>query len=450
MNPKNVTIIGAGLTGSLLALYLAKRNYSVQVYERRMDPRVKKDRTPSIDLAISTRGIYALRELGLEEKVLKVAVPIYGQYIYSEKNTQKVLQNFIENNSQKVYSISRFHLNNILLDALHEFPNVTLNFGHRLLEINLDENQLAIQNEKADFIFDDKFSLLIACDGTTSPTRECLVALDIIKRKQIYLKHGFKELVLKPKVPENLPKNYFYQWPRKSFLLTAMPNVDETFAATLYLPHEGQISFAKVDTEESLEIFIKNHFSDLFPNFQNLEKDFFTNPIGKLNLIECAPWYYKNKFLLLGDAAHGILPFFGQGMNCAFEDCSILNKKLDELQDDWEKVLPQFSEERKKDTDAIAQMSYDQYLEACQEFTLENFAMQNQIEKMLLQRYAADFMTKFQLITFSRQPYSYILKCCELQKELFKILLGVYKNSKQIDWNFLDNKVHEFREKIKN
>ncbi|HEU5292918.1 MAG TPA: NAD(P)/FAD-dependent oxidoreductase, partial [Cyclobacteriaceae bacterium] len=355
--PSNIAIIGAGLVGSLLSIYLRKRGYQVTVFERRGDMRKKgAEGGRSINLALSNRGIRALEEVGLAEPLKKVAIPMHGRVIHDRKGNLGFQP--YGKQGQYINSVSRSGLNIVLIDEAEKL-GVQFLFDARITHVDLEKTSITISRQSATGSGQDvtNFDLIIGADGAFSAVRGALQFTDRFDYSQDYIDHGYKELTIPAGAGATfqIEKNALHIWPRESFMLIALPNPDGSFTCTLFFPFQGNVSFDKLKNDSDVHQFFAETFPDVLKLMPELLKDFNSNPTSSLVTIKCYPWV-RNKTVLIGDAAHGIVPFFGQGMNAGFEDCRILNELLDQHQENWTSVLPAIQELRKPDTDAIAQL----------------------------------------------------------------------------------------------
>ncbi|MEJ7626151.1 MAG: NAD(P)/FAD-dependent oxidoreductase [Ferruginibacter sp.] len=394
---KKISIIGAGLVGSLLSIYLAKRGYKISVFERRADMRLADTVAGrSINLALSDRGIKALEEVGIMEEIRKIAIPMHGREMHStDGNT--TYQPYGQK-GQFINSVSRAQLNMKLMDLAEE-KGVAIFFEKKLQHINWQKNELVFedgQSEISDIIF--------GSDGAYSAARLThQLQSDRFQYDQFYIDFGYKEL----NIPADkngsflLKENALHIWPRKNYMLIALPNTDGSFTCTLFFPFEGNPSFESLDTKEKVREFFNETFSDVSAFMPNLEKDFFDNPTGSLVTIKCYPWIRKDQFSLIGDAAHAIVPFFGQGMNCGFEDCSVLNSLIDKYAENWEHILKEFQQLRKPDADAIAELALNNFVEMRDKVADKQFLLQKKIEAEFSSKHPDKWTPAYGMVTFS-------------------------------------------------
>lgn len=415
---KHIAIIGAGLVGSLLSIYLSKRGYQVSVFERRGDIREKNsDVGRSINLALSTRGIRALEEVGLADETKKVSIPMHGRMMH-DKNGNLTFQAYGKQ-GQYINSISRSGLNMALMDKAEE-NNVRFLFHQRCTQVNFDNTSVTFQTEGSDKFQTLTFDWVVGADGAFSAVRSAMQITDRFDYSQHYLEHGYKEL----HIPSDksgafvLEKNALHIWPRESFMMIALPNPDGSFTCTLFFPFEGEVSFAALSNDNQILSSFEKVFPDAFKHMPDLLEDFNTNPTSSLVTIKCFPWVC-NKTFLIGDAAHGIVPFYGQGMNSGFEDCRILNQLLNEHHDDWMSVLPAFQKTRKKDSDAIAQLAIDNFIEMRDLVADPEFLLRKKIEAKLHELYPEKWIPLYSMVTFNENiSYSQAYLTGQKQKKI--------------------------------
>jgi kynurenine 3-monooxygenase len=406
---KNVTLIGAGLVGSLLSTYLTKHGYKVTAYERRPDMRKESiSAGRSINLALSDRGWRGLAGAGLVDDVKKVAIPMSGRMIHGIDG--KTVYQAYAKEGQAIYSVSRGGLNCVLMDQAEKNGTV-IHYNERCTNVDLDSNTAHFENtvtgEKKSVTSD----LLISSDGAYSAGRLNLMLTDRYNYSQNYLEHGYKELV----IPANedgthrIEKNVLHIWPRGGYMLIALPNMDGSFTCTLFFPFQGNPSFEMLDTKEKLMAFFSEIFPDAVPLMPTLADDFFGNPTGSLMTVRCFPWTFKNKMMMIGDAAHAIVPFYGQGMNCGFEDCVELNELINKHDHQWEKIMPEYQHQRKPNSDAIAQLALDNFIEMRDLVGHPDFLLRKKIEAKFSDRYPEKWIPLYTMVTFSEIPYSVAL-----------------------------------------
>lgn len=407
---ERIAIAGAGLVGSLEALHLAQRGYDVSVFEGRNDLRAKEAKGGrSINLALSDRGRKALRAVGLEERIMEMAIPMEGRMIHPLEG-ETDLQRY-GSKGQAIYSVSRSGLNRELLKAADQHDALSLHFEQKCRDLDLEKNELVLEDRKSQESYRKGFDRIIGTDGAFSSIRMRLMKTDRFDYSQSFLEHGYKELQIPPDAngEHRMYKNALHIWPRGSYMMIALPNPDGSFTCTLFLPFEGKTSFESLDTEEKVKGFFDENFPDAVPLMPSLLEDFKKNPTSSLVTIRCEPWHYQSKVLLMGDAAHAIVPFYGQGMNAGFEDCSILDELL-EAHDDTGAAFEAFSRQRKEDADAIADLALWNFVEMRDKTIDPKFLLRKKIEKRLHEKHPEAWKPLYSMVTFSHEPYSKALK----------------------------------------
>ncbi len=436
---ETITLIGAGLNGPLLALGLVKRGFKVEIYERRPDMRrVRMSAGRSINLAISTRGIHALKEVGLWDEMQKIIIPMKGRMMHS-LNSELTFQPYGKNESEVINSISRAELNVALINAA-EALGVKIHFQQRCTGMNFKTSTLHLREESSGEDHTVESNVVIGCDGSASAIRSEMLKLNRFNFSQHCLDYGYKELTI-PAAPGGkhaLETNALHIWPRGNYMLIALPNVDGTFACILFLPFEGPDSFERLATPPAVKEFFQSRFPDAVPLMPDLTDNFFTNPTGAMVTVKCSPWHVEGKTLLLGDAAHAIVPFFGQGINCGFEDCSTLLELLDSHGADWKTVFQKCEGARKVNTDAIADLAVENFVEMRDRVADPRFLFRKKVEFALEARYPGLFVPKYAMVTFHRIPYSTALKRGQLQDGMLTELCGRIERIEDLDWDKAD------------
>jgi kynurenine 3-monooxygenase len=419
---KHIAIVGAGLVGTLLSIYLAKRGYKVSVFERRQDMRKgKSEGGRSINLALSTRGLRALEEVGVAEAIRKVAIPMHGRMMHDKAGNLNFLPYGKE--GQFINSVSRSGLNMVLMDEA-EKKGVNLFFNHRCTEVDFEKTSLTLQAIGAASSQTFDFDFIIGADGAFSAVRSAMQVTDRFNYSQHYIEHGYKELHIPAEFGSVLEKNALHIWPRESFMMIALPNPDGSFTCTLFFPFEGEQSFASLKSKKEVVAFFHETFHDAMKLMPYYLDDFERNPTSSLVTVKCFPWI-KNHTLVIGDAAHAIVPFYGQGMNAGFEDCRILNELLSLNGDDWHKTLHQFQHQRKPDTDAIAQLAFDNFVEMRDLVADPEFLLRKKIEAKLHTLYPNKWIPLYSMVTFNDTiPYS---KAYAIGKKQARIMDSVMK-----------------------
>ncbi|MGI5422582.1 FAD-dependent oxidoreductase [Actinomadura luteofluorescens] len=397
---ERVAIVGAGLAGCLLAVLLGRRGIAVTVYERRPDPRVAgAERGRSINLAVSARGLAALEQVGLRDQSLKQALPMHGRMVHPPAGAQN-FQPYSADGERAINSISRAELNRSLLDTAESTPGVTLRFSQRVTGVDVEAGALLLEDadpEPADVV--------LAGDGAYSAVRRSL-RLD---EDADFLEHGYKELTVPPRDGGfALDPDALHIWPRGTSMMIALPNLDRSFTCTLFWPKQD---FAALDTPEKVTAYFERHYPDVAGLMPDLTGDYERNPVGSLVTVRCWPWtrYGRGALVaLLGDAAHAIVPFFGQGANCAFEDCIEIDRCLTETGGDWPRALSLYQERRKANTDAIAEMALDNFVEMRDRVSSPVYRAKQAATHALERRLAGRYVSRYELVSFSTIPYARI------------------------------------------
>jgi kynurenine 3-monooxygenase len=408
---QNILIIGAGLCGSLLALRLGQRGYNVTVYEMRPDLRkVDISAGRSINLAFSDRGNKAMKLVGIEDKVKALCIPMNGRMLH-DKEGNTFMSNYSGRNHEYINSISRGGLNALLLDEAEKLKNVTIHFNKKCKSVDFEKTTALFKDYDGNSEFVEDADVIIATDGAGSAMRKSyyLGKKFLFSFSQDYLTHGYKELSILPTEEGGYKtyKNALHIWPRGDFMLIALPNLDGSFTVTLFLHHsEGDYHFGNLTTPEIVTEFFKKEFPDVLDLMPNLVDDFFENPTAPLGTVKCSPWHYKGNTLLMGDAAHAIVPFYGQGMNASFEDVVEFDKVLDQDLDNWEAIFTTYEKSRKKDTDAIADLAIDNFHEMKDHVANPIFQEKRKLEMALEKNFPDSYSSKYSLVTFNENvPY---------------------------------------------
>ena len=406
MNKKEkILIVGAGLCGSMLALRMAQRGYQVVVYESRSDLR-KSDISAgrSINLALSNRGLKALRMAGIEEKARELCIPMKGRLMHDvASNTFE--SNYSGRQGEFINSISRGDLNGLLLTEAEKYSNVKIHFNTRCLEIDIETKIASFQSIDSEKQFTLQADVIFGTDGAGSSLRKSYEKqFPEFSVTQDFLTHGYKELEIPADINGNhiISKEHLHIWPRGDYMLIALPNMDGSFTVTLFLSYsEGLYNFDNLVTEEKIIEFFKKDFPDALSLIPDVLKEFENNPTGKLGTIKCYPWSYKGNTLLLGDSSHAIVPFYGQGMNASFEDVYVFDNVLNQFEGDWLTVFSEFQKQRKIDTDAIADLAIDNYYEMRDHVANPLFKEKRIVEMNLEKYFPTEYFSKYSLVTFN-------------------------------------------------
>ncbi|MEM7108164.1 MAG: NAD(P)/FAD-dependent oxidoreductase [Bacteroidota bacterium] len=419
---RSIAIIGAGLVGSLLSVYLARRGYRVTLFEKRPDPRkARYTEGRSINLALSNRGWWPLKEIGLTESAKKMIIPMAGRMMHDESGVLTFQQ--YGKDGEAINSISRSGLNALLMTEA-EKRGVHIIFNAALSEIDFDQTTFTFNDAGQSREF--KAEVIIGSDGAFSVVRKFMQLTDRFNYSQHYIEHGYKELTIPPGEDGEfqLAKNALHIWPRGNYMLIALPNPDRSFTCTLFFPYDGDPSFSSLTTIAAARELFKRDFPDALELMPNFDQDFEKNPTSSLVTIKCYPWV-RNNTLLIGDASHAIVPFYGQGMNSGFEDCRVLNGLLDECKDDWKVVLRKFQNLRKKDADAISDLAMQNFIEMRDLVGDEQFLLRKQIEGRLYHKYPEKWVPLYSMVTFKENlRYSEALKKGQIQKRIMDEIMA--------------------------
>jgi kynurenine 3-monooxygenase len=401
---EKIMIIGGGLSGSLLAIYMAKRGFEVTVFERRPDMRkATAYQGRSINLALSTRGLHALKKIGLDTEILADAIPMYGRMMHSK--TGELSYHPYGKSGQAINSVSRGRLNLKLIELADEFPNINIYFNSKCIDVDVNKATATFELEDGSLktITSDR---IIGTDGAFAASRSKLQTSERFNYSQHYLHVGYKELEIP--AGENgkfmMEKNALHIWPRGSFMMIALPNPSGDFTCTLFMPYEV---FDSIKTKEDVTKFFNEEFADTVPMMPTLEEDYMKNPTSNLITVRCYPWVKGDKLALAGDAAHAIVPFYGQGMNCSFEDIVVLDNMIEKYGDDWNTIFDEYQKERKPNADAIADLAVQNYYEMADKVGDKHFLHKKHIEHDLTELYPDKFKSQYELTTFSLSGYKY-------------------------------------------
>jgi kynurenine 3-monooxygenase len=412
------TLIGSGLAGGLVAAYLGKRGHEVELYERRADPREGNTvGGRSINLALSTRGIHALEQLGIADEVLRHAIPMPGRMIH-DKSGELHFSPYDRDPRKHINSIGRAALNTTVIEAALRHPNVSIHFNHRCTEVDLDSATARFVESSTSQHVTVHGDAIIGVDGAFSAVRQSM-------RKQItgfqydesYLAHGYKELTIPP-APDGswrMEKNALHIWPRKSFMMIALPNPDGSFTCTLFWEFKGPRSFETVTSDEDIRRFFEEEFPDAVPVMPALLEEYRENPTGSLVTIRCAPWCYQDKVALVGDAAHAVVPFYGQGMNAAFEDCVVLDECLVQFANDRERAFAEYYSRRKVNADALADLAVANFIEMRDKTASKTFRAKKKLDHFLEGVLPGIYLPLYTMVTFTRIPYAVAAKRARIQ-----------------------------------
>lgn len=432
MEKKHIQIAGAGLVGSLLSLVLAKKGHKVDIYESRTDTRKESAYSGrSINLALSDRGWKALDIVGVREDIEQHAIPMYKRVMHAVDGS--LTEQYYGVDNQAIYSVSRGGLNNAMVTLAEKNENVKVHFDHKCHGVDLKNTVLKTEDTSTGEMKETSSDLIFGADGAFSKVRLSMQRSERFNYQQEYIDHGYKEL----EIPANadgthkLEKNALHIWPRGEFMLIALPNMDGSFTCTLFLPFEGEESFNNLISDESVLTFFKKYFPDTLELIPNLVDIYNSNPTSSLCIIRCYPWV-KNNTALIGDASHAIVPFYGQGMNAGFEDCTILHQIIESIEDknDWDTILDLYQKERKPNGDAIADLAMYNFVEMRDKTADSDFLLRKKIEKKLLINHPEKWVPLYSMVTFSHTPYA---EANNIGKAQAKIMDAVMKEIPNIE-----------------
>jgi kynurenine 3-monooxygenase len=441
---ETVTIIGSGLAGPLLGISLVRRGYRVRIFERRADMRkVRMSAGRSINLALSTRGIYALDAAGVWGELQKIIIPMKGRMIHPV-NGELTLQRYGKDDSEVINSVSRAELNIALMNAA-EAAGIGIAFNQRCVGYNASSGMVQLLDEDTGDAGEIHADVVIATDGSGSAVRSEMLKLNRFNFSQQYLDYGYKELTI-PAADDGthqLETNALHIWPRGTFMLIALPNIDGTFGCILFLPFEGANSFEALNSHAKVQEFFQTHFADALTLMPSLAENFFANPTGSMVTIKCLPWHQGGHSLLLGDAAHAIVPFFGQGLNCAFEDITVLLDLIDGRKSDWSEIFAEFERRRKVNTDAIADLALENFVEMRDKVGDPRFLLRKKVELALESRFPGKFIPKYAMVTFHRIPYSIAMSRGKVQDQILEQLCDGISGVDDVNWKLAEQLVQK-------
>jgi kynurenine 3-monooxygenase len=419
--PQKIAVVGSGLVGSLLAIYLRKAGHTVHVYDRSPDIRQIEFSGRSINLAMSNRGWKALDGVGVGDAVREIAIPMDKRAIHL---VDKLNFQPYGNEGEAIYSISRGLLNRKMID-LAEAAGAEFFFEQRIWDVTLADATLHIGETERGAWQEKKYDMVFGADGAFSRIRHRMQRQSMFDYSQEFLKIGYKELNIpaNPDGTHKLDPNSFHIWPRGEYMLIALPNLDGSFTCTLFMPFEGENSLEQLKDIKLVEEFFAKNFPDSIDVIPKLAEDFFKNPTSTLVTMKCFPWTYEDKIALIGDACHAIVPFYGQGMNAGFEDISILNEMIERYGDDWKTVFSEYQKSRKPNADAIAELSYRNFMEMSIKTADEKFLLQKKIEKLFSDKHPDKWIPLYSRVTFSDRPYAEALAIGDYQNAIMEAVL---------------------------
>jgi len=403
---RKITIAGAGLVGSLCALYMQKRGFQVSLYERRNDLRLAEIAAgKSINLALSERGWTALKKVNAAKNVEKIAIPMYKRIMHDVHG--QLSEQAYGNPDQAIYSVSRSKLNLVLME-MAENLGVEIHCNQRCLDVDFETATTTFEHTNSNKKTTVDSDLLIGADGAFSAVRNQMVKRNRQQYSQQYIEHGYKELL----IPANdngthkLEKNALHIWPRGNFMLIALPNLDGSYTCTLFAPYEGKESFEKLNTHKDVQEYFEKTFPDLVPLIPDLCEQFFANPTSSMAIMRTYPWHVDDKTILIGDAAHATVPFYGQGMNAGFEDCRILDELLDKHNNNFETCFEEYSRVRKPNGDGVQDLSMHNFVVMRDKTAQTKFLLQKKIEQKFTQRYPEKWTPLYSMVSFTNISYA--------------------------------------------
>jgi kynurenine 3-monooxygenase len=424
------TVIGAGPVGTLMALMLANRGHSVRLIERRPDPRTAPpERGRSINLAMAARGMLALEHAGLLARIAPAMMPMPGRMLHDEHGALQFLR-YGQNEREIIYAVSRERLNNILVEAAAECPGIELRFDTRCVDLDAAGGSVALRDERSGRNYGEDFQLLLGADGAGSAVRSALCARGIVTAREQPLDHDYKELAIPADATR--PDRYAFEpralhiWPRGGYMLIALPNTDASFTATLFLARHGVPGFDHLHNAESVQRLFHTRFADAQRAIPDLTQQFAAHPQGQLGTLYCERWQFEGRVLLLGDAAHAIVPFHGQGLNCGFEDCRLLDRLLSgSAAPERTALFERFERERRPDTAAIAAMALENYQEMRDSVRSPQFVRRQELAAALERRFPGRFIPRYSMVMFHPEiPYSQAQSRGSAQQRVLDLLLA--------------------------
>ncbi|MCK6456313.1 MAG: FAD-dependent monooxygenase [Phycisphaerae bacterium] len=417
-------LVGGGLAGGLLATYLGRAGYHVDLYERRADPESGNFvGGRSINLAVSTRGIHALEQIGLADEVLKSAIPMRGRMIHTPDG-RLYFQPYDKHPTRCIHSIGRAALNVATLHAARQYASVAVHFNHRCTEVDLDRPAAHFVHSESGQSIESAGDVVIGVDGAYSTVRRSMQRLDRFEYSQSYLDHGYKELTIPPASDGRwaMEKHALHIWPRKSFMMIALPNPDGSFTCTLFWKFDGPNSFASIRGDEDVRRFFEGQFPDAVPLMPTLLDDFRTNPTGSMVTVRCRPWHYRDKVALLGDACHAVVPFYGQGMNAAFEDVVVFDECARRLAPDWERVFEEYERRRKPNVDALADLAIENFVEMRDKTGSRAFRAYKRLDRTLHRLLPGIYTPLYTMVSFTRTPYADAVRRARRQDRIVRVV----------------------------
>lgn len=438
--PQKIAIVGSGLVGTLLAIYLKKMGHTVHVFDRSPDIRTVEFSGRSINLVMSNRGWKALEDIGLDEEIRKIGIPVDKRAIHL-KDGQLNYQ-YYGKEGEAIFSLSRGVLNRKMID-LAEAAGVEFKFEHKIWDVTLADATLHIGDSERGEWTELKYDKVFGADGAFSRIRHRMQRQSMFDYSQEFMKIGYKELHIpaNPDRTHKIDKNSLHIWPRGKFMLMALANLDGSFTCTLFMPFEGENSFEELKDEATLVKFFAEYFPDTADVIPDLVDDFFKNPTSYLVMMKCYPWTFGDKVALIGDAAHAIVPFYGHGMNVGFEDITILMQMIAKYGEDWNMVFNEYEKSRKPNADAIAELSLRNFIEMSTKTADSVFLLQKKIEKRFSDKHPDKWLPLYSRVTFSTQPYTEALAIGDLQNKIMEEIMTIPDIESKWDSQEVEDKI---------
>ncbi len=448
MEQKTATIIGAGLAGSLWAIYLAKAGYAVTIFETRSDIRQAEiSAGKSINLALSTRGINAMDAVGIMDEIKPLMIPMTGRIMHSTKG-ELTYQPYGEE-GQAINSISRGGVNAKMMDLAEASGNVSILYSHKCVNVDFDTNTVFIEKRADKSIIEHTSDVVFACDGAFSAVRyHGFQKLNRFDFSQDYIDDGYREILLPANADGSykLDKNALHIWPRGRFMLIALANEDGSFTCTLFMPFENdEYSFDKLKTKENVDTFFKNIFPDFHELMPDIADQWEDHPLSSLAIMRCYPWTH-NKVALMGDAAHATVPFYGQGMNGSLEDCFVMGELMKKHNEDWSAVFKEYQEIRKPNGDALQDLSLHNYKVMSQSVADPNFLLKKKFEHRIHQLYPDKYLSLYSMVSFSNIPYAEAFQKGKEQDTFIESIMKDYEIEKLFKMDGIDELIHHLFE----
>jgi kynurenine 3-monooxygenase len=421
--PHQITIAGSGLVGALQSIYFANRGFDVQLFERRPDMRSNRvSAGRSINLALSDRGLRGLAGVGIDKEIGEIAIPMYRRVMHDVQGNL-AFQDYGKD-GQAIYSVSRGGLNCKLMD-LAEASGVKIHFEERCTQVNLESGAATFEGPGGSRSVHPDF--LVGADGAYSEVRNEMEKRPWFNYSQYYIDYAYKELSIPPNSDgtHRLEKNALHIWPRKDFMLIALPNLDGSFTLTLFFPRTGPLSFESLNTIDKAEAFFKETFPDALDLMPHFREEYAANPASAMVIVRCYPWTWGEKVMLIGDSAHAIVPFYGQGMNCGFEDCSVFFELMDAHSGDWSDLLRAYERSRKPNGDAIAELALRNFIEMRDRVADPMFILQKKIEGRFSSLHPDKWIPLYSMVTFSHIPYAEALEKGDRQEAIMQKILAL-------------------------